>query len=136
MSKKAARGPQSASNGVGTFLATLDHPAKREVLALRAIILGADDSIREEIKWNAPSFYTTEHFATFHLRHSDGVQIVLHLGAKPRGDLKVRAAISDPEVLLEWRGADRATVTFRDLSDIEKRQRAFLEVLRQWITHV
>lgn len=38
------------------------------VAALRAIILQADDRITEAVKWNAPSFYPTEHFATFRLR--------------------------------------------------------------------
>ena len=63
------------------FLASLDHPFLREILALREIILGADPSIVEGIKWNAPSFRTSEYFATFHLRARDGVQLILHRGA-------------------------------------------------------
>jgi hypothetical protein len=68
---------------LGSFLATLDHPRKKEIFALRKIISGVDPTIGEDIKWNAPSFHTTEHFATFHPRHTDGVQLVLHLGAEP-----------------------------------------------------
>jgi hypothetical protein len=121
---------------VEAFLTELEHPFKREVLALRAIIREADPAIRESIKWNAPSFATTEHFATFQLRHRDGVQIVLHLGAKPRPDVQAQASIDDPQGMLEWRGADRALVSFRDLREIAARKSAFVKILRQWVTLV
>ena len=74
--KPAPREPE----GVEAFLAALDHPFKQEVLALRQIILGADPGIAEGIKWNAPSFRTSEWFATFQLRARDCVQVILHLG--------------------------------------------------------
>jgi hypothetical protein len=54
----------------------------------RQIILDADASIAEGIKWNAPSFYTSEYFATIQLRAKDGVQVILHLGAKWWGGLE------------------------------------------------
>ncbi len=132
---------RTASSGsevtdVETFLAALEHPFKREILALRAIIREIDPAIRESIKWNAPSFSTTEHFATFQLRHNDGVQIVLHLGPKPRPEVEARTAVDDPQALLEWRGADRALVSFRDVHEIAARKSAFVKVLRQWVTLV
>jgi hypothetical protein len=40
----------SAPEDVGTFLASLDHPFKQEILAIRQVILSADPSITEEIK--------------------------------------------------------------------------------------
>ena len=128
--KPPARGPES----VEAFLAALDHPFKQEVLALRQIILGADPGIAEGIKWNAPSFRTSEWFATFQLRAKDSVQVILHLGAKARRDADV--VISDPASLLEWLAADRASVKFRGLADVEARGAAFADVIRQWIRHV
>src|SRR5690606_7136192 len=107
------------------------HPFKREVLALRAVIREVDPAIRESIKWNAPSFATSEHFATFQLRHQDGVQVVLHLGARPRPDAQARTTIDDPQGMLDWRGADRALVSFRDLHEIAARKSAFVKILRQ-----
>ena len=109
---------------------------KREILALRALILGADPRIAESVKWNAPSFHTSEHFATFHLRARSGVQVVLHLGAKPRPDAGVRAAIADEGALLQWRGPDRATATFRDQQDVTARGDAFVRIIRRWISFV
>ena len=125
-----------ASDDVEKFLASLEHPAKREILALRKIIRGVDPAVREGIKWNAPSFYTTEHFATFQLRHKGGVQLVLHMGTRPRPDVQARTSIADPESLLEWRAADRATITFRDLAEIEERKAALVKVMRQWVRFV
>jgi len=133
--KPAKRGAPDPEN-VETFLASLDHPFKQQILALRQIILGADPSIAEEIKWNAPSFYTSEHFATMHLRAKDGVQVILHLGAKTRDTASSGIAIADPESLLEWLAKDRASVKFRDLNDIDAKCAAFANIIRQWITHV
>lgn len=124
------------TTSVETFLAALDHPRKPEILAVRRVILGVDATIREDVKWNAPSFHTTEHFATFHLRAKDGVQVVLHLGAKPRPDAAVRAALPDPSGLLFWKSADRATVTFRDMAEVKASGKAFAAIVRAWIEHV
>jgi hypothetical protein len=131
-----AKRSASVPENVETFLASLDHPFKQEILALRQVILGADPSIAEGIKWNAPSFRTSEYFATVHLRAKDGVQIILHLGAKTRVNAPTGIAIADPEALLEWLAKDRASATFRDLNDIDARRSAFADVIRQWIRHV
>jgi Domain of unknown function (DU1801) len=85
-------------------------------------------SAPENVKWNAPSFRTSEYFATFHLRAKDGVQVILHLGAKTWDTAISGITIADPESLLEWLAKNRASVKFRDLKDIE--------VIRQWLEHV
>jgi len=126
----------SASEEVEAFLASLDHPFKHEILALRQIILGADPSIAEGIKWNTLSFRTSEYFATLHLRGKDAVRVILHLGAKTRDTSISGIAIADPEALLEWLAKDRASATFHDLKDIDARGPAFANVIRQWIQHV
>ena len=139
MSAKATQSTKrnvSAPENVETFLAALDHPFKPEILALRQLILGVDPRIAEGIKWNAPSFHTSEHFATMQLRAKDGVQIILHLGAKARDTATTGIAIDDPQALLAWLAKDRASVTFRDMNDIDVRRAAFAHIIRQWITHI
>jgi hypothetical protein len=121
---------------VETFIALLDHPFKKEILAVRKIILSADPTIEEGIKWNAPSFRTHEYFATMHLRAKDGVGVILHLGAKKRAISSAGLGIADPESLLQWLAKDRAVTTFRNLKDIAANRSAFAEVVRQWIKHV
>lgn len=135
-SKKPAKRSASAPESVETFLASLEHPRKQEILALRQIILGADPSIAEGIKWNVPSFLTSEYFATMHLRAKDGVQIIMHLGAKTRDTATTGIAIADPESLLEWLAKDRAAVKFRDMKDIDAKRSAFASLIREWIKHV
>lgn len=135
-SPKPAKRGASAPESVESFLASLEHPFKQEILALRRIILGADPSIEEGIKWNAPSFRTSEYFATFQLRAKDGVQVILHLGAKTRDTAVTGIQIADPDALLEWLAKDRASVKFRDSKDVDAKRAAFAKVLREWLRHV
>jgi hypothetical protein len=130
---KASSPEADGTKDVKAFFASLSHPAKRELQLLRKIILGADPSITERIKWKVPSFRTSEYFATLNLRAKDGIQVILHLGAKAG---KSASGLSDPAGLLQWLGKDRALVTFRDMKDIRGRQRAFEALLRRWIRHV
>jgi hypothetical protein len=132
----SAKRSASAAENVELFLASLEHPFKPEILALRQIILAADPCIAEGVKWNAPSFRTSEYFATMHLRAKEGVQIILHLGAKTRDPATAGVAITDPELLLAWLAKDRASATFRNLSDIDAKRNAFADIIRQWITYV
>ena len=61
--KHPATRKKSASSAVASvdeFLAALKHPHKTEIQLLRGIILGADPSIAEGVKWNSLSFRTTK----------------------------------------------------------------------------
>ena len=130
------RAVSDSSEAVDAFMSTLDHPCKSEIEALRKIIRGAHPSIAEGIKWNAPSFRTTEYFATTHLRAKTGIGLILHLGAKatvlPAGGMSIK----DPDKLLQWLAKDRAMVTFADLKDIRARKAALEGIVRQWISHL
>lgn len=117
-------------------MSKLDHPFKAEVAAIRTAILSADPSISEGIKWNAPSYRTTEYFATTNLREKVGIGIILHLGAKVRETALTIAPIADPEGLMKWLAKDRAMVVFKDMKDFVAKRVAFEGVVRQWITHV
>jgi len=87
-SPKPTKRSASAPENVEAFLASLDHPFKPEILALRQVILGADPSIAEGIKWNAPSFRTSEYFATMHLRAKDGEPSYPALGCENTRECK------------------------------------------------
>lgn len=124
------------SESVEAFLDTLDHPFKQEILLLRQIILAADPTIAEGIKWKVPSFHTVEYFATMNLRVKSGIGVILHFGAK-KGAIATRGvAISDPDSLLVWLAKDRATVTFRDVDDLAARRATFTNLIRQWIEYL
>jgi len=117
-------------------MAGLQHPFKAEIETLRRAILAADGSIAEGIKWNVPSFRTTEYFATTHLRAKAGVGVVLHLGAKAREIPSGGLVIADPGKLLTWLAKDRAIVEFRTTRDVDRGIPALQAVLRDWIRYV
>ena len=125
--------PADTSKAVSAFMLALDHPFKKEIEVLRRVILGAHPSIAEGIKWNVPSFRTTEYFATMHLRAKEGVGVILHLGAKARGPAAPKVEMKDPAKLLRWLGKDRAMVLFTDAKEIGAKRRAFESVLKEWI---
>lgn len=134
------RPTKSASGSPGTsdvdeFLRDFTHPLKPEVLALRAIILGAHPKVAEGIKWKSPSFRLDEYFATLNIR-KDVIIVVLHQGAKVKDNSAEGPKISDPAGLLEWPAKDRAIARFTDMKAIEANKTAFEKIVRQWIDHV
>jgi hypothetical protein len=126
-SKAAAESGGTAQ--VDAFMSKLKHPLKTEIETARRIILETSAAITEEIKWNAPGFRTTESFATVHLRSAGQLQLIFHLGAKVRPDLKAMK-IADPAGLMKWLGKDRALVT------VGTDPSAFRKIVRAWIKYV
>jgi hypothetical protein len=126
---------KSASD-VDAFFATLDHPHTDALRELRQVILNADAAISEGIKWNVPSFQTTEYFATMHLRTKKGLGVILHFGAKKRAGLTARAEIKDDTSLLTWLADDRAVVAFADAKDVKAKKAAFTAIVKQWIAYL
>ncbi len=124
------------SDAVDQFMASLDHPHKADIETLRQAVLAVDPSIAEGIKWNVPSWRTTEYFATTHLRGKTGFSLILHLGAKARALPEGGLAIADPEGLLKWLGTDRAQVTFASSAEVTAKLPALQALLTQWIRHV
>lgn len=129
--KKAAKKAKPADD-VDGLLDGLKHRQRKEIDAIRKAIGGADKSISEGVKWNAPSFRTTEWFATVNLRSKDDLKVVFHLGAKVRTGQK-RPVIADPDGLLKWLANDRAMATVRDTPADRK---ALAAIVRQWIKFV
>ena len=128
--------PADSTQAVEAFMLQLEHPHKPAIELLRKLMLGVDPSVREGIKWNAPSFRTSEYFATTYLRSKTGIGLILHLGAKVREPADGGVAINDPDKLLKWLGKDRAMVEFAGESELEAKRMALVAVLRQWITYV
>ena len=121
-----------ASSPVEQLLDDARHPQRDVIDDMRAIIARAVPTAVESIKWNAPSFSTADHFATFHLRSKAGVQLVLHLGAKPKRAVDMREVIGEVDELLEWKGPDRAVVTVRNAAHLRRIKPQLARVVRAW----
>ena len=135
MSPKATKPPED----VNALMAAMDHPMKKGIEAMRQLIRAADPSITEGIKWNAPSFMTSDWFATLNNpanpRTQDHVALILHTGLKAKG-LVLKGVIADPEALLKWITVDRCTVTFNDVKEIKVKGAALQAIIKQWIKHL
>lgn len=141
MSPKNPKRPLHASSAdtteaVDAFMNRLQHPFKAEIQAIRSAILGADPSIAEGIKWSAPSFRTTEYFATTNLREKAGIGVIFHLGAKVRDTGPGGIVLQDPEQLLKWLAKDRAMIVFKDQQDFVAKKAAFEGIVRSWLAYV
>ncbi len=123
------------SQPTATFLSTLDHPHMAGVFRLREIILGLDRRVREEIKWNAPSFKIDDHFATFKLHPPKHIQLVLHTGAKAKSNTQT-FVIDDPDGLLKWPASDRCVLTLASTADLASHEAAVVRILKQWIAQL
>lgn len=126
----------AADDELADYLKALKHPLKKEIEAVRLVILGVSPAISEGIKWNVPSFRTEkEWFATFNVRAQESVQLIFHLGAKKRSDLKV-IKLSDPRGLVKWLGKDRAMVTLGAGRDVLANRKALEAIVRAWLKHL
>lgn len=133
--KPAATGAQT-DPAVIAMLRDMRHPMKKEIEAIRQIILGVSPEIHEGAKWSSPSFRTTEWFATLNLRGKVvdlRVWLILHTGAKAKNK---ELTIDDPKGLLKWLGKNRALITFDDGKDVAAKRTALIAIIRQWIRQV
>jgi hypothetical protein len=134
MASKKAPGPSARATDkpVEAYLASLEHPHKRGVQILRRAILGVDARIREEVKWNAPSFCLEDHFATFRLHPGSIFQLVLHTGAKVKKRPK-QMSLDDPRGLLKWAAKDRCVIAFQSDADARSKRPEVERMIREWI---
>jgi hypothetical protein len=117
-------------------MSKLVHPNKKEIEALRKLMLQLSPSVQEGVKWNSPSFRTTEYFATTNLRAKSGIRVILHLGARVRELPPGGITIDDPAKLLKWLGNDRAMLEIADAQNFNSQKTAFKAVLLQWLKFV
>ena len=85
------------------------------------------------IKWKAPSFRTTDYFATFNLRARDCVQLIFHMGAKVKDNSTKGMQIADPAGMIKWLARERCLVTVGTSKDIQANRAALEAIVREWI---
>lgn len=121
-----------ATGAVDTFLASLEHPHKEGIQLLREAILGLDGRIREEVKWNAPSFLLEDHFATFRLHPPRSIQLVLHTGAKPKSPPR-QFVLQGAETFAKWAAPDRCVLNIGDSPAARRHCQVIVGLVRQWM---
>lgn len=119
---------------VTEFLTPLNHPFAVEIDALRQIILDSQAGIEENIKWNGPNYVFQGYDRVTMRIHppKKQVQLIFHLGAKKQ-DAKSGRVIEDQSRLLDWKGNDRALVTYKSLEEIESTESELQDIVRAWL---
>lgn len=121
------------SKNVNNFIATLDHPLKKEFLELRKVILENVPNGNEHIKWNAPSYQINDtDFLTFKLMPPKNIQLVFHRGAKVK-EMPKDKLINDTFGLLKWAANDRAVATFNSMEEVENLKAQLIETINKWV---
>jgi len=124
----------SDSPAVDAYMASLAHPLKDVVVALRAAVRSAHKAIGEEVKWNAPAFFYTGPMAPFSAKEFRRHLVVFNL--PPRYDVVrlvfLRAdMVDDPSGLLEGSYPDgRRLASFRSVAEVKSRRKALAGILQ------
>lgn len=132
---------------VDLFVRALKHSMTPELESIRQLIRGVSPTINEGIKWNSPSFRTTDWFATVNVvgggrppRPGDppALRLVLHAGAKVKASSAEGLKIEDPTGLLQWLAGDRAMVmlTPKNSKEWKDQLAALKKIIKQWIAHL
>jgi hypothetical protein len=121
-----------ANPKVDQYMAALDHPLKPAIERLRALVLAADPSLTEQVKWNAPSYgYARDDRITFRLNPPPAMQLVFHRGPKAKGDDGF--TFEDPSGLIQWAAPDRGVVSFGGEADVAAHGDALADLVRRWM---
>lgn len=116
------------------YMNNLEHPLKREIEEVRKIILDANGNLTEHIKWNAPSFcFNNEDRVTFNLHGKGYFKLVFHRGAKVKDNMGNEPLFEDNTGILDWVAADRATVKFIDMNDVDAKREKLVDVVNKWL---
>lgn len=110
------------SKKVDDFLSGLDHPLKKEMQAIRRLIMEVDPAITEEVKWGGPSFYYKGDIATFSPRVKDQAVLVFHQGE-----------MLDARTVLEPAPKGKAYAKFSSMAEVKAKSEDLKAVIREWI---
>jgi hypothetical protein len=113
----------------------LDPAFGKIIEAIRKIILNADSSVGERIKWNNPSFYYTGEMKPFDPKEykreiavfslfKERIMLVFPSGAK----------VKDTSGLLTGDYKDgRRIVLLKDMVDVKAKEKALQKIIKEWL---
>jgi hypothetical protein len=100
-----------------------ENPQKELVLAVRQVILDADERVTEDIKWQAPTFMYKGNIASFFPKAKKNVTLMFHKGA----------SIPNSTGLLEGDSDVSRVARFTDAEDLQKKKADLETVIKNWI---
>jgi hypothetical protein len=115
--------PSNRNPDVEAWLEAYDNPQKELVLAVRDVVLDADERVTEAIKWRAPTFVYKGNLASFYPKAKAHVALMFHAGA----------SLPDPAGLLEGEGGTSRVARFADAADLAAKADALRALVRAWV---
>ena len=107
---------------VVAWLDELDHPLLDVILAVRMVILEADDRIAETIKWKSPTFMYEGNLASIDPKAKKHVAVLFHRGAEIPGE----------HPLLQGEGKVARYARFADMASVEAGRDGLATIVRAW----
>jgi uncharacterized protein YdhG (YjbR/CyaY superfamily) len=120
---KSANKKTTDEEQVNAWLKKLSPAVKKEIDPVRTIIKAASNKLKERIKWNAPSYYTSVDILTFGPYKKDKILLVFHHPAV----VKVKS------VLLEGDYKDRRLVYFKNSAEAEKNKKELTRIIKELV---
>ncbi len=118
---------------VTEYLDSLNHPLRKEIEEIRKIILGANDALEENIKWNGPNYKVgVNDRVSLRVLPPKQIMIIFHRGAKVLEQPKQKILPKDYG-LLDWKTNDRAVATLKDMEQIERYRSQLSELVKNWL---
>ena len=111
---------------VADWMQQLEHPLKAEIDAVRTIIKAGNSNIKERIKWNAPSYYSTEDIVTFNHRATQHVHLIFHHPSI----VKIKSA------LLEGDYKDRRMLYLPDMKAIKANKKELQRIINESVQFI
>ena len=107
---------------VDQWLEAYENPMKPVLVAMRRVILAADDRIGETIKWQAPTFVYKGNIASFFPKSKKHASLMFHKGAEIPG--------SFPNLVGD--GKEARSFKVSDLDDLEAKKDELCAIVRAW----
>ncbi len=109
------------------------HPLEESITELRKLILSAEESLAENIKWNGPNYSVGQvDRITVRTQPTTQLQLIFHRGAKVQQQPKDHL-IEDEAGLLVWKENDRAILTIKDPGFIQTHKSEIAQYVREWV---
>ena len=121
------------NNQVTQLLDNLNHPLRKEIDELRALILAAGTGIEENIKWNGPNYSLNgEDRITIRVNPPPAFNLILHMGVKAQ---KVPDHKIEDHGIITWKSNDRGVVAFKDGASFAAVKIQLAKIVRDWLAN-
>lgn len=108
---------------VDAFMATLEHPLKAEMEAVRKIMMKAAKGLNEDIKWGGPSFHYKEDMATFNPKIMKYVAVIFHKGS----------LIPRTSDFFEEATKGKVYAKFYNMDEVKTHKAALEQMVQHWV---